>query len=78
MKIHEQIREARVAQSRKVTEIARIAEVDDAHLIRFERGERGMSSEKVDRVLAALGLELRVADEHSPSEVAFEDAPTVT
>lgn len=79
MKTHERIRQARLAQERTVVEIARLAGVDDAHLIRFERGDKQMSSDRVDRVLQALGLEVVPAnDQATPTEVALEDAPTVT
>lgn len=79
-----QIRNERVRQDRSLADVARVAEVDAAHLLRFERGQREMTSEKIDRVLAALGLKVGPISERnsehdaSSSADSIEDAPTVT
>lgn len=56
--ISAQVRDAREQMGRTIADVAREAEVDPAHLNRFERGLRGMESEPLGRVLAALGLRL--------------------
>lgn len=58
--IHERVRAAREAQGLTLRAVADAAKVDDGHLSRFERGEREMSGELLERVLAALGLRLEV------------------
>lgn len=77
--IHVRVREARERQGRTVTEVARAAGIDHAHLYRFELGQKAMSSEKVDRILAVLGLDVLPREHGDPpdlADVAFEDQPT--
>jgi transcriptional regulator with XRE-family HTH domain len=82
MAIHELVHEARLASGKTITEVAREAEVDDAHLYRFEKGERGMSSDKLGRVFKAVGLQLIQVGEHgtsspaNPGESPLSEGPT--
>jgi transcriptional regulator with XRE-family HTH domain len=80
MEIRERVTAARTQQGRTIGEVARLADVDAVHLTRFERGLRDMSSDKLARVLLALGLDVLPVEvcEHSSPAVPFEDAPTVT
>lgn len=71
----DRIRQARIDQGLDIAEVARRANVDREHLSRFERGARDMSSSKIDRVLAALGLEV-VANEHDDTP-DLEDPPSL-
>ncbi len=58
VKLHERVLAARLAQGRKIAEVARAAEVDAAHLYRFELGARDMSGDKIDRLLSVLSIEV--------------------
>lgn len=61
MALHDAVRQARLAQGRTIADLASVAGVEGSHLSRFERGEREMSSGRLQRVLIALGLELQHA-----------------
>lgn len=65
--LYDRVREAREGLGLTLAELARRAAVDPAHLLRFERGEREMSSDKLARVLAALGLDVVQVDHESSS-----------
>lgn len=56
-------REAREALGLSVKETARRAELDSAHLLRFESGGRGMSSDNLARLFRVLGIVLATAPE---------------
>lgn len=42
--------------SRTITEIARQAEIDTSQLLRFRKGERGLSIDSAARLMEVLGL----------------------
>lgn len=68
MPIHDIVREERIAQGLSISELARLAEVDDGNLSRFERGQQWMREVTLLRVLGVLGLKLVKASEQGASE----------
>jgi transcriptional regulator with XRE-family HTH domain len=56
--IRRAIREAREAAGLTLSELARRADVSHSHLLRYEAGTRDMSSDRLARVLVALGLDV--------------------
>jgi transcriptional regulator with XRE-family HTH domain len=77
MALHEVVRRARLEQERTIADVAEVAGVEESHLSRFERGARGMSSDKLDRLLHALGIQIGDHDPFPLDEPSLSDAPTV-
>ena len=50
------LREVRIAQGRGLKEVARLADIDPAHLSRVERGEARLSIESLARLARVLEL----------------------
>jgi transcriptional regulator with XRE-family HTH domain len=71
--IHLTVRDERERQGRRIADVARVAEVDPAHLWRFERGLKEMSGENLAAVLRALGL--RIVAEGDAHDLTAEVAP---
>jgi transcriptional regulator with XRE-family HTH domain len=65
--IHDDVREERVRQGMSLSKLARLAEVNDGNLSRFERGQAWMREDSLQRVLSVLGLKLVRIDNQGPS-----------
>lgn len=69
MSLRHEVREERERQGRTIADVAREAGVKTEHLSRYERGLRGMSSARLDRVLSALRKNVGAKQETSTGEV---------